>query len=193
MTAMTRPIVSRMTRDEFVEWDAPSQLRWQLVDGEAVEIAPASRFHGTIQVELARLIANYLASCDDSGQVVAAPGVIPEIGAEFNFRIPDLAVTFEALRPAAYLDEPVVIVEVLSPSNESDTRRNVIAFKSIWSVREILLVRSSRVEAELLRRSQDGTWPAAPILLRSDADLTLESIGFVTPLAALYRLTGLAR
>ncbi len=193
MTAITRPIASRMTRDEFVLWDAPTPMRWQLIDGEAVEMAPASRFHGAIQMELGRLIANYLAEQGTNGQVVAAAGVVPRVRSDYNFRIPDLAVTFEEAGAATFLDAPTVLVEILSPSNETDTRVNVWAYTTIPSVQEILLVRSSRMEAELLRRRDDGAWPADAVLLRADASLTLQSIGFTTPLAALYRTTGLIR
>lgn len=190
---MTRPAATRMTRDEFVLWDAPSACRWQLVDGEPIEMAPSNRLHGTLQVELGRLIGNYLAVHDNNGRVGAAVGVVPRVRADYNFRIPDLAVTFEEPCSASFLDAPAVVVEILSPSNETDTRANVWAYTTIPSVQEILLLRSSRMEAELLRRNDDGTWPADPILLRSEASLTLQSIGFVTPLAAVYRTTGLLR
>jgi hypothetical protein len=59
-------------------------------------------------------------------------------------------------------------------------------------VREILAVHSTRIEAELLRRGADGTWPEEPDI-RTDSDtLTLGSIGFATILAAFYRTTALA-
>lgn len=192
MTVMSRPVASHMTRDEFAVWDAPTRLRWQLVDGEPVEMAPASRFHGAIQAELARLIGNHLAGRGE-GQVLAAPGVVPRVRAEQNFRIPDLGVTFEALGPASFIESPVLLAEILSPSNEMDTRMNVRAYTTLPSVQDILLLRSSRIEAELLRRNADGTWPADPVLLRAEAFLTLGSIGFTTPLTAVYRTTGLTR
>jgi hypothetical protein len=58
-------------------------------------------------------------------------------------------------------------------------------------VRDILLLQSSRIEAELLCRQADGNWPANPTILRGNDPLTLPSIGFTVPLAALYRTTGL--
>ena len=70
---------------------------------------------------------------------------------------------------------------------------NVRAYTTLPSVQDILLLRSSRIEAELLRRNADGSWPADPVLLRAEASLTLESIGFTTPLTAVYRTTGLTR
>lgn len=57
---------------------------------------------------------------------------------------------------------------------------------------EILLVRSTRVEAELLRRRDDGSWPEQPELIQAGGTLELASLGFTVPLLALYRTTALA-
>jgi hypothetical protein len=50
-------------------------------------------------------------------------------------------------------------------------------------------VRSTRIEAELLRRQEDGGWPDDPVILSGDAVLCLDSIGFEAPLSAFYRTT----
>jgi hypothetical protein len=57
---------------------------------------------------------------------------------------------------------------------------------------EVLVVNSARVEAELLRRSADGTWPEVPIRIGPEEALCLDSIGFAVALAMLYRTTTLA-
>ena len=191
MTAITRSIASRMTRDEFVLWDAPTPVRWQLIDGEAVEMAPASQTHSLIQSELIRLLANHLVECGSSCRVMTAPGVVPRIRADMNFRVPDVGITCAATSSGLFVEEPLILAEILSPSNETITRTNVWAYTTLPSVREILLLRSSRVEAELLRRNEDGTWPADPTIVRHDNSLALHSIGFVSPLSALYRISGL--
>ncbi len=49
-----------MTVAEFLGWEAPADRHWQLVDGEPVAMAPASRTHGSLQHELGRLIGNHL-------------------------------------------------------------------------------------------------------------------------------------
>ena len=65
-------------------------------------------------------------------------------------------------------------------------------YTTIPSVQEILLVRSTRVEAELLRRGKDGTWPEQPTIIRPTDALELTSLDFTAPLASLYRTTVLA-
>jgi hypothetical protein len=58
-------------------------------------------------------------------------------------------------------------------------------------VAEILAVRSTRIEAELLRRLPDGNWPKEPDILRAGGDLTLSSIGFAVALGEFYQTSSL--
>jgi Uma2 family endonuclease len=182
-----------MTVAEFLAWDAPGETRWQLIDGEPIAMPRTSRTHGTLQLELGSLIGNHLADAGNRCTVIAAPGIIPRVRASENFRIPDLAVTCTPYETEEYdVSNPVLIVEVLSPSNRADTWRNVWAFTTIPSLREILILSSTAVRAELLRRGSDGSWPAASTVIE-DGDLTLDSIDLTVPLAAIYRTTRLAR
>jgi Uma2 family endonuclease len=181
-----------MTVAEFLAWDAFGETRWQLVDGEPVAMAPGSRTHGSLQLELGALIRNHLAVGGNRCSVVAEPGIVPRVRANENFRIPDLAVTCTPYDAEEYdVSNPVLIVEVLSPTNHADTWRNVWAFTTIPSLREILLLSSTAVRAELLRRGSDGSWPAASTVIE-EGDLVLDSIDFTEPLAAVYRTTRLA-
>jgi Uma2 family endonuclease len=192
MTAVPK-IPVRMTLAEFMAWTPPGPLPWQLVDGEPQAMAPASRTHGAIQAELAAMIRNHLADRGDPCTVIVAPGVIPHVQASMNCRIPDLAVTCSAIdTEEAALTDPVLLVEILSPSNQAETWSNVFAYTTIPSVAEILVLSTAVMRAELLRRTADGTWPREPLRIVG-GDLTLESIGLTMSLVAVYRTTRLAR
>ena len=144
------------------------------------------------KAELSRLIANHLADRASPCRVMPTPGVIPRVQSETNFRIPDLAVAcsrYDAEDSA--LADPVLVIEILSPSNQAETWANVWAYTTIPSVQEILVLKTATIGAELLRRNQDGSWPSQPLSIET-GDLTLESIGFSMPLAAAYRTTRLA-
>ena len=105
-------------------------------------------------------------------------------------RMPDIVVTCEADDPLVHaLTEPILIVEVPSPSNEAETRENVWAYTTIPTVREILLIRSTHIAAELIRREPDGSWPATSISIGEDDWLPLESIDFGCALTAVYEGT----
>lgn len=185
----------RMTVAEFQDWQPPADLdqrRWELVDGEPVCMAPPSIDHGAIQSELGSLIRNWLAANRPGCRVITTPGVIPRIRSDVNERVPDLGVTRSPVRPARALDDPVLLIEILSPSNEAKTRRNVWAYATIPSVREIVLISGTSIAAEIFRRNADGTWPPDPLLLRHGAELELESIGMAIPLQTAYLTSSLA-
>jgi Uma2 family endonuclease len=183
-----------MTVAEFIAWTPPGGSdRWELVDGTPRAMAPASPRHGAIQNEAGRLIGNHLAAERPACRVVTEPGVRPRVRADHNVRVPDLAVTCAPWDDDGQaLSEPLVLVEVLSPSNRADTWANVWAYTTIPSAREILVLHTAEIRADLLRRQDDGLWPEDPQSLVAGDVVVLESVGFSAPLAAFYRTSGLA-
>lgn len=180
-----------MSTAEFLSWMPPDGGLWQLVDGQPCAMAPANRSHGAMQGELARLLANHLVEAGSPCSVVVTPGVIPSAKAEQNVRIPDLAVTCSRYETEeATISEPVLLIEILSPSNQVETWINVWSYTTIPSVREILVLQSKSIGAQVLRRRTDGTWPDQADKIEA-GDLVLESIAFQTPLSSIYRTTRL--
>jgi hypothetical protein len=68
----------------------------------------------------------------------------------------------------------------------------VWAYTTIPSVREIAVVHSTRVLAEVLRRGADGHWPEDPEEINRDGTLRLDSIDFACPMRDVYAQTYLA-
>ena len=189
--AVLARIPVRMTVDEFFNWDSGDECRYELVDGEPRAMAPASTIHGFLQKEPGRLIGNHLREAAPKREVVTNPSIVPRLLSEHNVRIPDLAVTCSPLAAGqATLADPVLLIEILSPSNQAQTFVHVLAYTSIASVQEILVLRADCIAAELLRRPLQGEWPERPIAI-TEGDLVLESIDFRVALADLYARTGL--
>jgi Uma2 family endonuclease len=181
-----------MSTDEFIAWNAGDGQTWQLVDGEPQAMAPTSRTHGALMTEVGRLLGNHLAERGRPCTALTQPGIVPRANAARNFRIPDLAVTCTGYDTEEYaVADPVLIVEILSPSNKAKTWANVWSFTTIPSVQEILILHSDAIGAELLRRLPDGTWPPDPQAIAT-GELHLDSIDFRVALPALYRTTRLA-
>jgi Uma2 family endonuclease len=171
---------------EFLAWDAPAAGRWQLVDGEPRAMAPASETHNIIQGELGALIRNHLVAMGRHCTLVPNAGIVPRIRSDSNVRIPDLAVTCAKSREESQATaSPVLLVEILSPSNRAETWTNVWAYTTIPSVQEILVIHSTAVRAEVLRRDGGGNWPDRPFMIE-DGMLEMESIGLRLPLLAAY-------
>ncbi len=184
-----------MTVAEFLAWEEPIDVSggpWQLRDGELEMMAPASDTHGSIQARLAQLLGTHLDAAGSRCRVVVAPGVVPGDRSQDNCLVPDLGITCAPPRGTPLLPEPLVLIEILLPTNVSKTRANVRAYTTIPTLAEIVVLRSTAIAAELLRRRPDGTWPQTPDIVGTDGELRLESIGFAVPLRDAYRTTGLS-
>jgi Uma2 family endonuclease len=91
----------------------------------------------------------------------------------------------------AFLGDPVLIMEILFPTNRAETWANVWAYTTIASVQEILILQTDAVAADPLRRLPEGSWPGRPGLFEDG--LVSDSIGFQTTLAELSARTPLPR
>jgi Uma2 family endonuclease len=177
---------------EFLAWNGTAGQKFQLVDGEPQTMSPSNRTHGSLQSELAWLFTNHFRANNLSCVAVTKPGIVPRALAANNLRVPDLAVTCSPYdSEEATLTDPVLIVEILSPSNAAETWTNIWAYTSIPTVCEILVLHTASIAADLLRRTPDGNWPEVPEHV-TYRDLTLQSIALTVPLPALYRTTRLA-
>jgi Uma2 family endonuclease len=186
----TRP--RPMTVAEFLDWPGDgTRRRFELVDGELRPMSPGSQTHGTIQMMLGRLIGNALEAAGSSCRVVCDPGVITARHVHKSMRVPDLGVSCSPDSADRALPDPLLLIEILSPSNATDTWDNVWAYTTIPSVREIAIVHSTDIRAELLRRAPGGSWPTEPEQIAADGTLRLESIAFACPLRAAYAQTHL--
>jgi hypothetical protein len=127
MSVAPKLVSHGMTVSEFIQWPGDgSRHAFQLVDGEPCAMAPASITHGILQTTLGRLLEAHLIANRPGCRVVTGPGVIPKLRADTNFRIPDLGVTCSPLDAGEmWLPDPVLVIEILSPSNRNETRANV--------------------------------------------------------------------
>ncbi len=110
-----------MTVDDFLCWEGDGTgTRYEQMDGVLRAMVPTVNSHGTIVSNLIAALRAHLrvSRC----MVVTAPGIRPAMRANRNFRIPDLGVTCEADRKGERIvTEPMLLIEVLSPSNAADT------------------------------------------------------------------------
>lgn len=177
----TRADQLRMTLAEFLAWDDGTDTRYELVDGRVVAMAPPNDAHGTIVMNVGAEIRSALRPpC----RVVAEAGILRP-NRDDSYYVADLGVT---CGPAAdrrqYLPEPILIVEVLSPSTEDHDRgRKVGDYREIPSLQEILVVSTQQRRVELWRREGDH-WRVEDLI--GEASVRLESCNASIPLAAIY-------
>jgi Uma2 family endonuclease len=176
----------RWTVEEFLEWDDGTDRRHELVDGRIVAMAPPSEAHATIVSNLTIRIGNQLRPpC----RVLSEFGVRLAERADSFYQF-DLAVTCApADASRRYVADPVLIVEVLSPSTQlHDRGRKLDDYRQLPSVKEILLVASEQRRVQHWRR--DGPrWIVEDLI--GDADLRLTAVADPIPLAAIYEGSGI--
>ncbi len=193
MSVTAKKLPPLITVDEFLarSGDGTGTI-YELVDGMLRAQDAASDGHGTIQANLSRLIGNHLVAVRPHCRVVANPGIRPHLHAQWNHRIPELGVTCTAHRASVHATpDPVLLIEILSPSNAADTWSNIPLYATLPSVTEIVIVDSTKVSVEVLRRLADGSWPKDPATLATGAALRFVSIGLDVPIAEIYRGTDL--
>ncbi|SMH60664.1 Uma2 family endonuclease [Azospirillum agricola] len=175
----------RMTLDEFLVWSDGTDTRYELIDGVPVAMAPSHGAHQIVASNIARHFGNALDNRPPC-HVRSEAGILKPNSFRGYFQA-DLAVTCTPHRHGQYdTPNPLVIVEVLSRSTEEHDRRvKLPVYRSIPSVREILLVHSDTLFVELHRRLDDSRWQC-DLLVEPEAVLRLESIPVEIPLTALY-------
>lgn len=170
-----------MTLAEFLAWDDGSDRRYELVDSFPLMMAPTTEAHGELAAALAIQIGTRL---QPSCRVISEAGIVIPDRTD-TYYIADLAVTCvprEAGR--RMVAEPVLIVEVLSPStSQVDRWRKVADYRALPSVQEILVAFSDERRIEVQRRCEDG-WRVEDLI--GQAGLTLACCTSPIPLDALY-------
>jgi Uma2 family endonuclease len=191
---------TRMTIAEFLEWDSGDDRHYELLDGVPTAInefhddgpsamAPPSTAHAILAANFAHGLVEVLRSRRPC--VALTPAGIPSPSASDTWYEADLGVSCQPEGRGNQIVAPIVIVEILSPSTENhDRKRKLPEYRAIPSVMEIVLIDSTRLYCEVHRRIEGDRW-LTDLLLRRDARLRLDSIGFDRPLADLYEETGL--
>jgi Uma2 family endonuclease len=181
---MAEPAARLMTLEEFLRWDDGTDTRYELIDGFPVAMAPPAEAHRILAVRLVSRIDAALAGRRPCNAQIE-PGVVRPDRAD-SYYVPDIAVTCKPNEPGrqAMLD-PILIVEILSPSTEhTDRRLKMPVYQTIESVREILLIDADSHHAEVYRR-ENNHW-GIQLVRGAEGMLFLASIGLRISMSELY-------
>mgnify|MGYP003489954148 CR=1 FL=1 len=107
------------------------------------------------------------------------------------FALPALLFRFGMNTPIGQLLNPVVLIEVLSPSNLRETWESIRACATIPSLAEIMVVDSERVLVEIYRKLPEGGWPTEPDERAQSGAIKLTSIEANLDVADIYSGTHL--
>lgn len=184
---MSTSAVKRYTVEEYLALERASETKHEYFDGEIFDMAGASRAHNRIAANLVQQLSNAL---DDSPCEVYPSDMRVKLPTGL-YTYPDVSIVcsepqFEGDRQDVLLN-PMVIVEVLSPSTEAyDRGRKFRNYQTIESLREYVLVSQDRMQVEhFARRPGSDQW-----LLTTVDDptgtITLPAIDCALSMAEIY-------
>ena len=142
---MAEPAQPRMTVDEFLRWAAGREGRYELVDGRIVAMAPERIEHARVKFRAARALDRAIAQAGLPCEVLV-DGPAVRIDGATSYQ-PDVIVHCGAALPGdAYeVAEPVVLVEVVSPSSGAvDRGRKLVDYFRLPSLRHYLVLDPDR-------------------------------------------------
>ncbi len=151
-------------------------------------MAPPAIAHQRIAANLGARIVNAVEANRPDCAVASQAGIAPQGVSSRNYFEADLVVTCRFANDYRGINaEPLLIVEIQSPSTERDDHfLKLPQYQAMPSVREILYIESERVAATIYRRDAADLWQAIDIA-GPQSRLQLETIGLDIPLVAVYR------
>ena len=179
--------LTRVSVDDYLAGERLAELRHEYVDGELFAMSGASRTHNRLTMNLSVRLGAHL---EDGPCRVAASNMKVRTTLGERFYYPDLVVSCND--PAEEEDEyvetaPTIVVEVLSASTEqTDRREKRVAYQSIPTLREYVLVAQHAREVSVYRRDGED-WLLD--VYGAGERTALESIGFPLDIDDLYRGT----
>jgi Uma2 family endonuclease len=197
MTALARkPAEERpsglWTADQFLQFymGRPDEERWQLVDGLAMMMVPATRVHQKLGKNLLQLLDPVLEEHRPEFEAYYELGVrIPKIN---NFNpTPDLVVIDRDAPFERYATRFYVVAEVISPSNTAEMiARKLELYRSHPDNLYCLTIDQDSVHIALFAR--EAGWARTDLRSLDDV-LRLPAFGFEATLADIYKGTPLGR
>ena len=153
----------RMTAAEFLAWDATQTIKHEFVGGEVFAMAGGEDRNYTVAGNLYIALRQHLRG---SPCRVYGSDVKLQVESAGSYFYPDLMVTCSAADAADRLikREPVLVVEVLSPSTAAYERGDKFAsYRQLPSLAEYLLIDVDSRRCDLFRkRPEDGLWVLHP-------------------------------
>ncbi len=186
MSALPQTPVA-MTEAEYLKFERTSEVKHEFFAGEVLAMTGASEAHNLICANLITTLKNQLRSQPCK---VYPSDMRVKIEATGLYTYPDISVV---CGDAQFADEefdtlinPMVIIEVLSPSSERyDRGKKFQQYRDLPSLQEYVLVAQDDSHIERFRLQKSGIWEFTDVE-GQEASLELTSIGCTLALVEVY-------
>jgi len=168
--------------EEYLLGENDADVRREYIYGEVYAMAGSSDRHNRISFNIAKKIDDKLNFGSDCQVFMTDMKLQAD---EKTFYYPDIFVACD--NPDSYFRrEPILIVEVLSPSTESiDRREKLKVYRQIQTLQEYIIVAQDKKQVEIHRRT-NGEWIKEILTDETDV-LEMKSVDVNLALAEIYR------
>lgn len=184
MSAMPK---TKLTPEEYLEFERNSEIKHEYFDGEIFAMAGAKRNHNQIVGNLTGLVWQHLKGKDCEFYPTDMRVFVPKTGL---YTYPDLVVVCgEPKFKDSIFDtllNPILLIEVLSDTTESyDRGKKFQHYRSIESLQEYVLVSQDEARIEKYVKHGAGFWLLSEAV-GLDAEIKFDSIDCVIALGEVY-------
>ena len=173
----------RWTATEFLAWTARQSEKFELEGGHLVEMSAEQAKHALMKHAAARALEDAVQSAKLNCSVF--PDGMTVVVDDRHVRLPDAAIQCAPVDPeSTVLDQPVVLVEVTSPSSaDRDENLKLVEYFGISSVHHYLLLSPDQRLVVHFRRSDKPNQIETTIAY--EGDLAIDPPGFTVAVEAL--------
>lgn len=175
---------TKVSVEDYLQGEKISPAKREYVEGEIYAMAGTSDNHNRIVNEFVTLLSNHLR--DSKCEPFSADIKVKVTKNVYYY--PDVLVSCEEEPEDPYFrNQPILIIEVVSPSTEHiDRREKLLFYQQMPSVQEYVVVDQHTMNVEVHRRQPNGGWITYYFNESSDI-VELASVKLSLPLPDLYR------
>lgn len=183
---------AQVSEEEYLAFEAQSPVKHEYVAGGIYAMTGASLRHNVITLNIASLLRTHLRGSPCRTFMSDAKLRVAKLN---SYYYPDVMVTCDPRHQNVgaadtLVETPRLIVEILSTSTEAtDRREKLLAYRSLPSLLEYVLVSQNEAVIEIHRRQGDIGWQI--ITLSPGDPVELSSVEIVTDFSAVYEESGL--
>ncbi len=180
---MNQAVLSRLSEQDYLHDEMNGESRHEYVDGVAFAMAGAGEAHNLISLNIASKLREFVRG---SPCRVYISDMKLHVETWKAYYYPDIMVVCDPADNHDYFKEhPSVVLEVLSPATErTDRREKMLAYRTLPSLREYLLVAADRRKVERYCRDEQEEWKLVESV---EPDVVqLQSIGATLSLDEIY-------
>ena len=176
-----------VSEDEYLRLEAQSPIKHEYVNGEMFAMTGSTLRHNTIALNIAAALRSHLRNTPCRAFI---NDVRVRVEKTHSYYYPDLLVS--CARGAQTMDlsavtveDPVLVIEVLSPTTEStDRREKLLAYRTLSSLSEYALISQDEARVEIHRRRGDIGWER--IEYSGPETVELASVGLQIGMGEIY-------